>query len=61
MEYRVISEFIDHDDSHYLKGDVYTGDEERVGFLLGGKGKHSFIALEEEKKVVAKAKKTTKD
>lgn len=54
MTYKVISEFVDRDGRFYgvdfpypLEG-AETPTEERVELLLGGEGKHSYIAEEAE-------------
>lgn len=49
MAYKVISEFIDQDENHYLVSDDYPHEnadeatEDRIAHLLGGHGLHSFI------------------
>ncbi len=53
MAYKVISEFIDQDEHHYIVGNVFPFSEsievqeDRVARLLGGHGLHSFILSDE--------------
>lgn len=53
MAYKVISEFIDQDEHHYIVGDAFPFcesievQEDRIARLLGGHGLHSFILSDE--------------